>query len=217
MSWRGLGALLLLAALGAAGGYAAASAMEPDTTTESTASPVPATGPSVPVDPEEPFEPDIDYPPLETDLDYRDRVLGEPPFEWAYVAPKGWKADVEGVNEVRWRPPDEPEIGGFSLRVKLATEHKTKADMVAQKLAAMQANYEDVVILGQTQDLLSFSYRDATRDTQRFNTFRWFSLPGDDEARFEMSVVGRSVDREALDELLETVADSVEKVESANG
>ena len=96
--------------------------------------------------------------------------------------------------------------------MKLSTEHKSKADMVIQKLAAMQAGYEDVEILGQTQELLSFSYRDATRNVQRFNTFRWFSLPGEDEARFEMSVVGREVDVPGLQELFDRVGASIEKV-----
>jgi hypothetical protein len=213
MSWRGLGVLLLLAVLGAAGGYAVADLRQPETVAASTAAPLPASSPSIPVDIDRPFAEDIPYPPLETGLEYRPHTLGDQPFQWAYDAPKGWGSTEEGLNEIRWRPKDEPEIGGYSLRVKLSTEHKTKSDMVIQKLAAMQAGYEDVVILGQTQDLLSFSYRDATRNTQRFNTFRWFSLPGEEEARFEMSVVGREVDRDGLQDLLEEVAASVTKVQ----
>lgn len=212
MSWRGLGALLLLAVLGAAGGYAAAGLQEPETTIAESASPLPAESPSIPVDPQEPFAADIPYPALQVGLDYKPHTLGQQPFQWEYVAPQGWKSTEEGLNEIRWRPRDEPEVGGYSLRVKLSTEHKTKSDMVIQKLSAMQAGYEDVVVLGQTQDLLSFSYRDATRNVQRFNTFRWFSLPGEEEARFEMSVVGREVDRDGLQDLLENVAASVEKV-----
>ncbi|MET0524516.1 MAG: hypothetical protein ABWZ91_06935 [Nocardioides sp.] len=212
MSWRGLGALLVLALIGAAGGYLAADLREPTTSNAAQASPVPAESPSIPVDPEQPFAEDITYPPLATSLDYRPHTIGDPPFQWTYEAPKGWKATEEGLDEIRWRPPDEPEIGGFSLRVKLTTEHKTKADMVIQKLGMMQAGYEDVDIVGQTQELLSFTYRDATRNVQRFNTFRWFSLPGEDEARVEMSVVGRAVDVPGLQELLDRVGASIEKV-----
>jgi hypothetical protein len=212
MSWRGLGALLVLAVIGAAGGYLAADLREPTTSDAAQASPMPAESPSIPVDPEQPFAEDITYPPLATGLDYRSHTIGDAPFQWTYDAPKGWKATQEGLDEIRWRPQDEPEIGGFSLRVKLSTEHKSKADMVTQKLAAMQAGYEDVEILGQFQDLLSFSYRDPSRNVQRFNTFRWFSLPGEDEARFEMSVVGREVDVPGLQELFDRVGASVEKV-----
>jgi len=97
--------------------------------------------------------------------------------------------------------------------VKLITENKSPADMVAQKLAAMQVGYDDVEVLGQTDDRLSFSYRDSTRNTRRFNSFRWFTIPGDSVAKFEMSVVGRDADRAGLDDLLERVGSSISKVQ----
>lgn len=92
--------------------------------------------------------------------------------------------------------------------MKLTNEHKSPAAMVAQRLAAMESGYDDVEVLGRTQDLLSFSYRDPVRDRLRFNTFRWFGSPGD-STTFEMSVVGREVDRAGLDDLLEQVSRGV--------
>jgi hypothetical protein len=175
--------------------------------------PVLATDPSLPVDPERPYAADIGYPALPTSLTYREHLLGDPPYAWHYVAPKGWKPTQEGLDEIRWRPRDEPTVGGFSLRVKLISENKPPAEMVSQKLAAMQAGYEDVEVLGQTQDMLSFSYRDTTRNTRRFNTFMWFEVPGETVAKFEMSVVGRTADRAGLDDLLEQVSRSVAKVQ----
>ena len=213
MTRRGLGAALVLALLGVAGGYVVGQLREADPAMVGQAAPVPATDPSLPVDPERPYAVDIGYPALPTGLSYREHVLGDPPYAWHYVAPKGWKPTQEGLDEIRWRPPDEPTVGGFSLRVKLVSENKTPAEMVSQKLAAMQAGYEDVEVLGQTQDLLSFSYRDTTRDTRRFNTFRWFAVPGETVAKFEMSVVGRTADRAGLDDLLEQVSSSVTKVQ----
>ncbi|MBB6628157.1 hypothetical protein H5V45_12580 [Nocardioides sp. KIGAM211] len=213
MGMRGLGAALVLALLGLAGGYAVGHLTRDQPTTLASAAPVPARNPSYPVDPEKPFAADIPYPPLQAGLDYRKVTLGEAPYEWAYQVPKGWKPTVENLDEIRWRPKGEPEIGGFSLRVKLSTEHKTREAMVAQKLAAMDAGYADVEVLGQTGDLLSFSYRDPTRNTQRFNSFRWFSIPGESEAKFEMSVVGRAVDQDGLEDLLEKVGNSVAKVQ----
>jgi hypothetical protein len=206
--------LLLLAAIGGVAGYAVADARDPEPTTAPAAEPLPAESPSIPIDPERPFKKDIDYPALPTGLAYVSHRIGDPPFQWTYDVPRGWKVVEDiGPDEVRWRPPDEPDIGGYSMRVKLTTEHRTKQEMVDQKLAAMQAGFEDVEVLGQTDDLLSFSYRDLPRDVQRFNTFGWFSLPGDDEARFEMSVVGRSVDREGLEELFDRVSASIAKVQ----
>ncbi|MGZ4446097.1 MAG: hypothetical protein ACXVWZ_09380 [Nocardioides sp.] len=216
MGARGLGALLLLALLGAGGGYAVAHAREPHVATFRLARPVPASDPSLPVDPVRPYAPDITYPALQPDLAYHRQVLGQPGYQqWVYRVPKGWRPTIENgdPNEIRWRPADEPEIGGYSLRVKLVFEHKTKQQMVDQKLAAMQAGYQDVEILGQPLDTLSFSYRDSARNTLRFNTFRWFSLPGTEEATFEMSVVGRAVDRAGLDDLLAEVARRVAPVQ----
>jgi len=214
MTWRGLAALLLLAAVGGVAGYFVADLRDPEPTTASTAEPLPAESPSIPIDPERPFAKDITYPALQPGLEYVSHKIGDPPFQWTYDTPIGWKQtdDNLGPNEIRWRPPGEPDVGGFSMRVKLTTEHKTKQQMVDQKLAAMQAGWEDVVVLGQTDDLLSFSYREPTTNTQRFNTFGWFSLPGEDEATFEMSVVGRSVDRAGLDELFDRVSASIAKV-----
>lgn len=216
MTGRGLGAVLVLALIGVAGGYAAARELAPAPAAVAVAAPVPASSPSIPVDPERPYAADIDYPPLRPSLPYRRHVLGQPGYQqWTYRTPRGWTPTIENgdPNELRWRPADEPTIGGYSLRVKLVFEHKTTQQMVAQKLAAMQSGYQDVEILGQTEDTLSFAYRDPTRDTQRFNTFRWFSLPGSDEALFEMSVVGREVDRDGLDDLLEQVSRGVAVVQ----
>lgn len=209
MGIRGLGAALALALVGAAGGFAAAHLLRDAPLTVAEAAPVPASNPSIPVDPVRPFTPDIAYPPLRPSLSYKRHTLGDFPFEWVYAAPKGWVPTEEALDEIRWRPADEPEVGGFSLRVKLSTEHKTREAMVAQKLAAVQSGYENVEILGQTQDLLSFTYRDPTTNRKRFNTFRWFSIPGESEAKFEMSVVGREVDRDGLDDLLEQVSQSI--------
>lgn len=214
MSMRGLGVVLVLALIGLGGGYAVGHLNREQPTTLALATPVKASKPSYPVDPVKPFGPDIAYPALQPGLEYKSHLLGQKGFSrWTYDAPRGWMSAIENgdPDEVRWRPVGEPLIGGFSLRVKLVFEHKTKAAMVTQKLAAMQTSYSDVEILGQTGDLLSFSYRDpnSDRNTQRFNTFRWFSLPGETEARFEMSVVGRSVDQDGLEDLLERVGASI--------
>ena len=148
MGMRALGAAVVLALLGVAGGFAAAHLLREGPLTMAEAAPVPASSPSIPVDPVRDFAPDIGYPPLLPSLSYRRHTVGDVPFEWVYAAPKGWVSTEEALDEIRWRPADEPTVGGFSLRVKLSNEHKSKEAMVAQKLAAMQSGYEDVEILG---------------------------------------------------------------------
>lgn len=209
---RGLGVALALALLGAVGGYAVGVLQRDQPAAIAHAAPVPASDPSLPVDPEQPYAPDLVYPPLETGLVYKQHTLGDAPFAWVYRAPKGWKPTQEYIDEIRWRPADEPTAGGYSLRVKLATENKTPEQMVRQKLRAMRRGYQDVRVLGRTHDLLSFSYRDPDFNTHRFNTFEWFTAPGQSVAQFEMSVVGREADRPGLDDLLDQVARSVAKV-----
>ena len=211
MEMRGLGTGLALVLVGVAGGYAAADLMRDEPASVAEIRPVPARDPSIPVDPERPFAPDIDYPALRPGLEYEPRTLGDPPFQWAYRVPRGWTASVVSLQEIRWRPADEPLVGGFALRVKLSNQHKSPAAMVEQKLAEMQGGYDDVEVLDRTQNLISFSYRDPDNDRLRFNTFRWFGS-ADDATTFEMSVAGREVDRAGLDDLLEQVARSVAPV-----
>lgn len=207
--WVGLTLALLL--LGGAVGYGLGALSRTEPATFAGARPLPARSPSIPIDPSPTFAPDISYAPLEPGLEYAPHRIGDPPYQWRYDVPRTWRPEPLAGLEVRWRPADEPTIGGYSLRAKVVNEHRTDADMVAQKAAAVQAIYDDVAILDQSGDVLSFSYRDGT-GRQRFNTFKWFTPPGGSTAEFEMSVVGRAADREGLEDLFDHVAASVEKL-----
>jgi hypothetical protein len=211
--WAGLALALVL--VGLAAGYGAGALLRAEPTTFAEARPVHAVSPSIPVMPTAPFAPDIDYPALGPDLQYREHRLGDPPYQWAYDAPRGWTSTTtDSPDELRWRPADEPTVGGFSMRVKLVTERKTPEEMVAQKLDVVRSIYEDVEVLGETADQLGFTYREPDENTQRFDMFQWFVAPGGTEADFEMSVAGRGVDQSGMQDLLEHVAASVRKVPS---
>jgi hypothetical protein len=178
------------------------------------AEPVPAV-PRLPVDPSTPPARDIDYPTLRTGLAYVPVTLGRGQFAWDYEVPDGWQrfgaAEGLGANEYRWRPPDEPTAGGFSVRVKLVNTHQTPAEMVAAKQAALAANpdaYLDFTVLSRTDDTLAFTYRVPSSNTLRYNTFRWIAPPGSDEAGVEMSVAGRERDQAGLEDLLSRVSRS---------
>jgi hypothetical protein len=209
MRVRWIGLTLALVLLAGALGYGAAALGDDPPTTFSPAAPVPAQSPSIPVDPPPTFAADIEGPPLATDLAYKPRRLGPPGFQWRYDAPAGWQSSSIGVLEVRWF--DNPTQGGYGLRLKIVNERLAPAQMVGQKLAAIESIYEDVEVIGQDNDELSFSYRDGN-DRQRFNTFKWFTAPGGGLAEFEMSVVGRRADVDGLESLFEHVAASVAKV-----
>jgi hypothetical protein len=211
VGWIGL--TLALALVGAAGGYGLGSLDHHEPAVIAHAEPVPAQSPSIPVDPPPTFAPDVDYPALPTDLRYQAHQIGDPPFFlWSYDAPRGWvRTTTDQPDEYRWRPADEPTVGGFSLRVQIVTQRLTPEQMVDQKIAAVEAIYDDVEVLEQDEDELYFTYRDGL-DHQRHNMFRWFAGPGQDTASFEMSVAGRGVDLPGLEALMEHVAVSVRKV-----
>jgi hypothetical protein len=204
--------LLVLAAIGAVGGYAAAVLRRDEPVRFATPAPVPARSPSVPVLPTPSYAPDIDYPPLAAGLDYRPHRIGAPPYRWAYDVPAGWRPEPVAFAETRWRPADEPTVGGYSLRVKIVNEHRTDEEMVAAKLAAVHGIYADVEVVEQTTDTLSFRYRETASNRLRVNTFRWFTPTGGVTAEFEMSVVGRQEDVPGLDALLAHVSASVHQV-----
>jgi hypothetical protein len=210
-------ALVVLLLAGVAGGFAVARATAPGTTRTAVAAPLPAS-PALPVDPSTPPATDIDYPTLEPGLTYVPEVLGRGAFAWDYRVPDGWKryGAEEGlaVDEYRWRPPDEPTVGGYSVRVKLVNSHQTPAQMLAAKRAALedapdsQESFPGFTVLAQTDDTLAFSYRVPRSQSLRYNTFRWLTPSGSDEAGVEMSVVGRERDRAGLDDLLAKVSAS---------
>lgn len=211
MRVRWIGLALALALLGAAAGYGIGVVSRTEPTTFG-AEPVPASSPSLPIDPVRPYAPDIDYPALQPDLTYQPRKIGNPGFQWAYDAPKGWVLTAQGNAEYRWRPADEPVVGGFSLRVKLVDDHLTPSQMVAQKRAAVESLYDDVEVTTDTEDQLTFTYREPDINTKRYDLFKWFATPGESEAGFEMSVVGREVDQVGLEDLLDHVASTVRRL-----
>jgi hypothetical protein len=207
--------LLALAVLAAGGGFVLAQETSIGETRVAVAAPVPAK-PSLPVDPVTPPAKDIDYPTLQPGLAYAPHTLGRKPFLWSYDAPAGWTVTSgpdEGLalDEYRWRPADEPTVGGFSVRVKLVNTHETPAEMVAAKDAALAGSpdaFPGYTVLSKADDTLAFTYRVPSSNTLRYNTFRWIAPPGSDEAGVEMSVVGRERDRAGLADLLSTVSAS---------
>ena len=209
--WIGLTLGCVLLGLGA--GYALGTLSSTEPSTFAAAGPVPASDPSIPVLPTPSFAPDITYPTLQPGLEYQPHTIGTADYRWEYDVPVGWAQYDRAFVEVRWRPPDEPEAGGYSLRVKIINAHLPTADMVEQKEVALHALYDDVHVLERTDNMLAFSYRDPFTDRQRFNTFMWFTAPGSTTADFEMSVVGRRIDQVGLEDLRERVAASITKID----
>ena len=217
---RGLGWALLALVVGASLGLGAAYATRPEPEASGTPAPVPARAPSVPTD--DPFASDIDWDPLtEVDTFETHRIGEAPQFQtWEYPVPEGWVAylvtatgdrpipseEVGKYFEVRFRPENEPLIGGFSMRVKAINNHSPSADEVEDKISDFERLYEDVDVLEQTDETVFFTFRTEEEDRLRYNFFHWFEAPDSDVATLEMSLAGRAVDEPGLRALFDEFA-----------
>ncbi len=116
-------------------------------------------------------------------------------------------------DELRFRPPDEPTQGGYSLRVKTVNDHVTTDTMVSERLRLVVAEYgRDDVEYTRTEDSVKFVFRDGN-NRLRYNYFQWFVGPGSSEASLEMSVAGRQADVAGLDWLFAVFNSTLEAAE----
>lgn len=214
MRARVLGLWLLAAVIGVGGGLGAGYLAQPRAASGGTATPLPASSPSVPVDPPAPeptYAEDIPYETLEPALPLKRFVMGNTQQAWRVPFPKGWVAtDIDNdqqvprriwgsFDELRFRPQGEPSEGGYSLRVKTINSRLTPAQMVAAKKVGLD-EVDVIDWLGQDQSTLKFTYRTSS-NRLRYNYFAWFAAPGSGSATLEMSVVGRERDVPGLDDL----------------
>jgi hypothetical protein len=237
MSTRGLLVALLCGVLGLAGGAVVAYVAQPHTSYGNDATPLLGVSPSVPID--EPskssYRPDIDYPPLSPDLALPPPVhtIGNDLATWTYHVPQGWQAyavcstvgectppmttdtrltpeQADRQPEVRFRPPDEPTVGGYSLRVKILdnTLGLNPGQLVSTKIKGFEQTYDEFDAFKQSPSAVYFTYRDGNNHL-RYNFFQWFAAPGSSTATLEMSVAGRKRDVSGLKALFNRFADNV--------
>lgn len=174
----------------------------------------------------EPAE-DIDFPALglPDGTNYDTHVVRSGSHAWSYPVPVGWVAyrvgpdnedagvlpegRIDGVGQVRWRPVGEPLVGGFSVRLRVLATPARVSEMVDTKVSQLE-KLRDPDVYDQTSDTIYFTYRDGNNRV-RYNFFRW--LPNAvGEASLEISVSGRTVDKEGLADLLEAVSDGATAV-----
>jgi hypothetical protein len=237
MSMRGLVVALLCGALGLGLGAVVAHAAQPGTHEGGEALPIVAVSPSVPIDEPPPppkTKPDITYPKLSPDLllPPPEHTMGNDLATWTYHVPQGWVPyavctvlgecpppmqadDLLTLHqalvqpEVRYRPPDEPIEGGYSLRVKVLNNQLglDPFAMVGTKIRQFKQAYGNFDLIRQTGSAAYFTYIDGN-DHLRYNYFQWFAAPGSSTATLEMSVAGRQEDVPGLKALFNRFADN---------
>ena len=238
MSMRGLVVALLCGLLGIGLGVVVAYAAQPSVSDSGDPYPISAVSPSVPIDEPPSSKPpaaDIKYPSLSPDLSLPlpDRTIGNELATWTYHIPAGWQpyavcspADecpppmitdtpltpeqAKRQPEVRFRPPGEPTVGGYSLRVKILdnTLGLDPYSMVGTKIRGFKQAYQNFQLLKQTPSAAYFTYRDGNNHL-RYNYFQWFAATGSSTATLEMSVAGRLRDVPGLKALFNRFADNV--------
>jgi len=237
MSRRVLLVALLCGVLGVGLGMIVAYAGQPHTAYSDDTHPMSAVSPSVPIDEptHRPYHQDIDYQTLEPGLALPvTHTISNTLARWSYHVPQGWQPywvcsssgscppdvasdqpmtvkQVDRAQEVRFRPPDEPTVGGYSLRVRVLDNgfvdvHGT----VATKVVGFRDSsaVADFHVLHRDDHSVYFEYRDATTNYHRFNFFQWFAVPGQSNATLEMSVSGRKRDVPGLKALFDRFADN---------
>jgi hypothetical protein len=233
MSLRGLVVALLCGLLGLGGGALVAHVVQPGSHDAGSPRPVAAVSPSVPIDvtPSRSVAPDITYPALSPDLALNVvHHIGNDLASWTYHVPQSWTAygvctatpckiatdevvppkKIDKQTQVRFRPPGEPVIGGYSLRVKIMDNTEfNPAQIVPTKVVAFRQAYpEHFSVFKRTSSAVYFTYVDETNHL-RFNYFQWFAVPGRANATLEMSVSGRAADKAGLNALFLRFADNL--------
>jgi len=236
MSRRGLVVALLCGLLGLGLGVVVAYAAQPGVSDTGSPYPISAVSPSVPINEPPappPTSPDISYPTLPPGLALQEVYpIGNDLASWTYHVPQGWMPyavcspgecvppmqtddqltarQAARQPEVRFRPPDEPTIGGYSLRVKILdnTLGYNPGQLVGTKIVGFRQAYTHFRLLRQTPSAAYFTYIDAYHHL-RYNYFQWFAASGSTTATLEMSVAGRKRDVPGLEALFNRFADNV--------
>lgn len=135
---------------------------------------------------------------------------------WRYTYPRGWLSTVEG-SSLRYRPPGAPDIGGYSLRVRLVDENLSTQATVAYRHDRVLSEEQGVTFLGRSDDTLRFVFRDEYNH-RRYNFLKWIPDPDTGFAAVELSVVGRKRDLDGLNDLFaKLTADNRQLEDRASG
>jgi hypothetical protein len=208
---RWIGLMLALAALGAAGGYAAAVASRVGPTDFSGPTPVPAASPSYPVN-EYDVCTDPGFAPLPSDLPRHPARFAAGELRLTAEVPDGWRRfALSGGTSWNFTDPDNP-TNTYLLRVDLYPGNRESARVQVQsRIAALRdaqrnGDLQRVEVEDRTDESLRANYISACY--YRVTMQQWLQLPGASGAFASIAITGRDSDREGMADLLERVVAS---------
>ena len=203
MSWRGVGVLLLLAAVGVTVGVAIGFQQRPSVATGGDAVPLPASSPSVPLDPPPSIAPDPGFPPMALGLPTHEERVGDKAFGVVVPVPDGWDRFQLGSAEYRWTPPGNPDHS-YSVRVENVFSQRLTVEQIMADRIESVSSLPGFELETQNSDTMIFRYVDETSH-QRLQMLRWIAPRGSGTAEAEISVVGREADRAGMRDLLDVI------------
>ena len=208
MRIRGLQLALATALVGVGLGFGVGTWLEPQPTLLSTALPVPAESPSLPIDPPPVILADPDRPALATQLPSHRETLGSAPYDLSFLIPNGWQEFAIGPAEKRWTLPGNPPTS-YSVRVELVISQRiTIANLMAQRAEELDGLL-GFTIVERTDDTLSFTYVDESQHL-RLSIVRWVDARGSGTAEAEIAATGRERDAAGLQALVTRISESVD-------
>jgi hypothetical protein len=204
MDWRGSAAAVALLAVGVAGGYAAAYALEPEPATTGAPAPVAAVSPSVPVDPIPTGNAQPSVPGLETDLPMREGRMGSERFRLVHPVPRGWARIYSAPDEVKWKKAGNPD-NTFILRIEQVQSANDSIDeTLTDRIDELRDEEERFSVVERTRNTLEFTY--VSEGFLRHGFLTWLDLRDTGFAEVEIAVTGREVDAAGSQQLINRVA-----------
>ncbi|WP_372728499.1 hypothetical protein [Nocardioides sp.] len=205
MGIRGVEVALATTLVGVGLGFAAGTVLTDEPARLAGALPVPASSPSVPLDPPPTVLPDPDRPTLPTRLPSHTETVGVAPYDLEFPIPNGWQEFVIGPAEKRWTLPGNPSQS-YSVRVELVISQRITIERLMEQRAEELDGLLGFNVLERTDDTLVFTYIDET-DHQRLSVVRWISPRGSGTAEAEIAATGRMRDEAGLRALVARIAD----------
>ncbi len=214
MTWRGLGALLLLILVGGGAGFGVATLLDRPGDPSGAPKPLTATNPSYPYTPPIRVQPDPEEPPpLRAPFDTRPDTLGGGPFAVAFPVPVGWVRSNTAAGEIRYVLPGDPAFT-YSVRIEqVSSQPRSVPDWVSSRIDDLSeaTGISDYRTIRATDNELVCSYvQDRHR---RIQVVRWLSPRGGTNAEIEVAAVGRVVDQAGLEDLVGLIAAEIRPAE----
>ena len=215
MTGRLVGALVVLALLGGAGGYVVATARaESDVapTTFASPAPVPAADPRYPIV-EYVVTPDPTTAALPTDLSLHTAEFEAGGFTLEAPVPNGWRrVGLSGGTQWNFSDPANPP-NTYVLRIGIvAGDRRSAVVETMSRITALEAqendgNSENLIIEQQDDSGFTASLIDVG-GYRRISIERFLTFPGNLSAHATIAITGREVDRGGMTDLIARVAAS---------